>query len=62
MNERTTLALVLGVCAVLLIIGFVFSARIEIGINHAARVEATQHSQVPVPPALAPAKAAPAHA
>jgi hypothetical protein len=62
MNEQTRLSLVLGVCAVLLIVGFVVSARLEIGISHAAHVEATQQSPVPVPPALAPAKAAPAHA
>jgi hypothetical protein len=62
MNEQTRLSLVLGVSAALLIIGFVFSARLEIGISHAARVEATQQSPVPVPPSLAPAKAAPAHA
>jgi hypothetical protein len=61
MNERTRIALVLGVCAVLLIVGLVFSVRRTVDISHAARLEATQQSPVPTPPSLAPAKAAPAH-
>jgi hypothetical protein len=62
MNERTKLSLVLGICAVLLIVGFVFSVRVTQGISHAAHLEATQQSPVPTPPSLAPAKAAPSHA
>ena len=67
MNERVGTAVVLGVCAGLLIIGLVFSARLTAGISHAAHMEATQQSPVPTPPALmpaktTPAKAAPAHA
>jgi len=48
--------MVLGVCGALLIVGFVFSARIEHGISHAAYQEATQQSPVPTPAALAPAR------
>lgn len=62
MNQRTGNAVVLAVCAVLLIVGLVFSARVTAGIDRAAHQEATQHSAVPTPPALASAKAAPAHA
>jgi hypothetical protein len=62
MDERNRLSLVLGVCAVLLIIGFVFSVRVTQGITHAAHLEATQQSPVPTPPSLAPAKAVPSHA
>ena len=62
MNERTLTAVVLGVCAVLLIAGFVFSVRITAGISNAAHLEATQQSPVPTPPSLSPAKPAPGHA
>jgi hypothetical protein len=61
MNERTGIAVVLGVCAVLLLIGMVFSARLTAGISHAAQQEATQHSPVPTPPALTQSKPAAAH-
>jgi hypothetical protein len=61
MNERTGIAVLLAVCAVLLIVGFAFSVRLTAGISHAAHLEATQQSPVPTPPALAPAKPAPAH-
>jgi hypothetical protein len=61
MSERTSISLLLGVCVVLLLIGLVFSARLTAGISSAARLEATQQSPVPTPPALVPAKAAPAH-
>jgi hypothetical protein len=67
MNERVGITVVLGVCAVLLLIGLIFSARLTARISRAAQVEATEQSPVPMPPALmppkaAPAKAAPAHA
>jgi hypothetical protein len=62
MDERIWTTIVLGVCAGLLIIGLVFSARLTAGINHAAYMEATQHSPVPTSPALMPAKTAPAKA
>lgn len=61
MNERTGIALLLGVCVVLLIVGLVFSARLTADISHAAHLEATQHAPVPTPPSLAPAKATAAH-
>ena len=61
MNERTGVTIVLGVCAVLLLIGLVFSDRLTAGINYAAQQEATQQSPVPTPPSLLPAKPAPAH-
>jgi hypothetical protein len=61
MNERTGIAVLLAVCAVLLIVGFAFSVRLTAGINHASHLEATQQSPVPTPPALAPAKPASAH-
>lgn len=61
MNERSRLGLILAVCAALLIIGFVFSARVTAGISQAAHQEATQQSPVPTPPGLAPAKPAAAH-
>ena len=56
MDQKSLTALAIGAAAVLLIVGFMFSARIEQGINHAAYLEATQQSAVPTPPALAPAK------
>jgi hypothetical protein len=57
MNGQNRLTMmVLGVCGALLIVGFVFSARIEHGISHAAYQEATQQSPVPTPAALAPAR------
>lgn len=62
MNERVGISVVLGVCAVLLLIGLVFSARLTAGISHAAHMEATEQSPVPTPPALMPAKAPPAKA
>jgi len=61
MNERTKLTIVLGICAVLLLVGLVFSVRLTAGINAEAQREATQHAPVPTPPALAPSKPAPAH-
>ena len=61
MNERTGIAIVLGLCAGLLIIGLVLSARLTAGINHSVQVEATQHSPVPTPPSLTPAKQPAAH-
>jgi hypothetical protein len=62
MNERTTTAAVLAVCALLLLAGVVFSARVTAGIDNAAQQEATQHALVPTPSSLAHAKAAPARA
>jgi hypothetical protein len=56
MNQRSILTLLFGACAVLLLVGFVFSSRIEAAISHAAHVEATQQSPVPTPPGLQPAK------
>jgi len=63
MNERTKLTIVLGICAVLLLVGLVFSVRLTAGINAEAQRESTQHAPVPTPtpPALAPSKPAPAH-
>lgn len=61
MNQRTGIAFVLGFCAVLLVIGLVFSVRLTAGISHAAQQEAAQHSAVPTPPSLLPAKPAPQH-
>ena len=58
MNQRTVLTLILGACAVLLVIGFVFSARVTDEIVQAAHQEATDQSPVPTPPSLLPAKAA----
>ena len=55
-GQRSLTMLILGVCAVLLIIGFVFSARVEQAISHAAYQEATQQSPVPTPPGLVPTK------
>jgi hypothetical protein len=62
MNQRTTTAIVLAVCALLLLLGMVFSARVTAGIDQAAHLEATQHAPVATPPSLAPAKPAPARA
>ena len=62
MNERVGISVVLGVCAVLLLIGLVFSARLTAGSSHAAHMEVTEQSRVPMPPALMPAKAPPAKA
>lgn len=56
MTQRNLVTLLLSVCGVLLIVGFVVSARIEQGISHAAYVEATQQSKVPTPSALLPAR------
>jgi len=57
MNAQSRLTiLVIGVCAVLLIVGFAFSFRVEQEISHAAQVEATQQSPVPTPAALAPTR------
>jgi hypothetical protein len=56
MNENSLLAALVGVCAILLIVGFVFGAIITTGISAAARHEATQHAAVPTPAALAHAK------
>jgi hypothetical protein len=51
MSERTKLTGLLGVVAVLLCIGFVFSVRLTSQINHAAQAErppvATQAQTVP---------------
>jgi hypothetical protein len=52
MKEQSLVALALGVCAVLLVAGFVFSARLTMGISRAAHVEATQQSPVPTPPSM----------
>ncbi|HUB11945.1 MAG TPA: hypothetical protein VMB34_08310 [Acetobacteraceae bacterium] len=54
-GQNRIVMLVLGICAVLVIVGFVFSVRVEQGITKAAHVEATQQSPVPTPTALAPA-------
>jgi hypothetical protein len=62
MNENSLLAALVGVCAILLIVGFVFSAIITTGISAASRHEATQHAAVPTPAALAHAKAPPSSA
>lgn len=48
--------LIIAVCAVLLVVGFVFSLRVEHEISRAAYVEATQQSPVPTPAALAPVR------
>ena len=61
MDKHVGIAIVLGLCAGLLIIGLVFSARLTAGISHAARLEATQHTTVPTPPGLTPAKPPVAH-
>lgn len=65
MNQRAVMSLILGVCAVLLVIGFIFSSRITDGIQAAAHREAVDQSPVPTPPALLPTRAAsaktPAH-
>lgn len=61
MKEQPLVALLLGVCAVLLIAGFVFSVRLTMGITHAAHVEATQQSPVPTPSSMATAKQTAAH-
>ena len=58
MNQRTLMGLIIGTCAVLLLLGFVFSARVTNSIDNAAQQEATQQSPVPTPAALRPAKAA----
>jgi hypothetical protein len=60
MDGRITIAVVLGLCAGLLIIGLVFSSRLTAGISQAAQMEATQHAPVPTPSSLAAAKPAPA--
>ncbi|HUN39391.1 MAG TPA: hypothetical protein VMU81_03800 [Acetobacteraceae bacterium] len=55
MSGQNALTLVVVVvCAVLLVVGFAFSIDVEHGISHAAHVEATQQSPVPIPAALAP--------
>lgn len=56
MNQRTTMGLILGVCAVLLVVGLVFSTRVTDGIIRAAHQEAVDQSPVPTPTALLPAK------
>jgi hypothetical protein len=52
MKQQPLVALALGVCAVLLVVGFVFSVRLTMGITQAAHVEATQQSPVPTPPSM----------
>jgi flagellar basal body-associated protein FliL len=57
MNGESRLTmLVVAVCVVLLVVGFAFSVHVEQGISHAAHIEATQQSPVPIPAALAPAQ------
>jgi len=62
MNERTRLAVLLCVCAVLLIVGLAFSIRLTDGVSAVAQREATQHAPVPTPAAHAPPKPAQSHA
>lgn len=57
MNQNALLATLVGVCAILLIVGFIFSAMITSRISTAARNEAMQHGVVPTPAAMAHAKA-----
>ena len=56
MKENTLLAILVGVCAALLIVGVIFSATITSRISAAARHEATQHAAAPTPAAMAHAK------
>jgi len=56
MSDKNRLTvLVVCVCAVLVIVGFVFSFHVEQGISHAAHLEATQQSPVPTPASFRPA-------
>jgi len=55
-GKSSTTLLIVAVCAVMVVVGFVFSIRVEREISHAAYVEATQQSPVPTPAGLAPAK------
>jgi hypothetical protein len=56
MKKQPLVAVVLAVCAVLLIAGFVFSVHLTLGISQAAHVEATQQSPVPTPASMATTK------
>jgi hypothetical protein len=56
MNQNALMGALIGVCAILLIVGFVFSAIITTEISVAARHEATQHTAVPAVAALAHTK------
>jgi hypothetical protein len=56
MNQNALLATLVGVCAALLIVGFIVSGMITSRISAAARHEATQHAAVPTPAAIAHAK------
>ena len=51
MNTHPRILILLAVCAILLIVGFVFSAHITASITGAAHQEATRHAPVPTPPA-----------